>query len=112
MKGRKWNANSKYSRLKHKRRYPKCQYVKHLTETIAEVRAATNKDPIMQRRRNQVRYMRLKRFKANPDKYRAIRLAKANGGKSEDYLGQPTVDISGQSEGSSELSLATESDFA
>ena len=55
--------------------------------------------------------MRLKRFKADPDKYRAIRLAKANGGKSEDYLGQPTVDISGQSEESSELSLATESDW-
>ena len=54
--------------------------------------------------------MRLKRFKADPDKYRAIRLAKANGDKSEDYLGQPSVDISGQSEESSELSLATESD--
>ena len=64
----------------------------------------------MQRRRRQVRYMRKKRFKADPERYHAIRLARANGGKSEDYLGQPTVDISGHSEGSSELSLATVSD--
>ena len=54
--------------------------------------------------------MRKKRFKADPERYRAVRLAKAYGGKTEDYLGRPTVDMSGHSEGSSELSFATVSD--
>ena len=104
MRGRKWNANSKYARLKHKRRYPKCKYVKKLTETIAEVRAAVYKCPVAQKRYRDRRYMRKKRFKADPERYLAVKKAKAYGGKPEDYLGQPTNDICGQSEESSELS--------
>ena len=110
MKRRKWNAASKDSHLKNKRRYPRCHYVKKLTETIAEVRAAVYKCHLAQKRHRDRHYTRSKRFKADPEGYIAVKKAKAFGGKPEDYLRQTTVDICGRSEGLSEPSLISVSD--
>ena len=54
--------------------------------------------------------MRSKRFKADPERYIAVKKAKAFGGKPEDYLRQTTVDICGRSQGLLETSLTSVSD--